>query len=132
MNENLSINVLDIIKERIAEVDVNYIVRSEVINIINKTVIGTIDGIVENEAKIMVYNEIRKVLDGEINTDDGWGKKVKYNSFAEMFKAEVKKNIDGQWQVKREIEGIVKKRIEELIKPKAKEIYEKIATELMK
>jgi hypothetical protein len=83
-------------------------------------------------AQALIENEIEECLDGEINTDDGWGKKGHYESFSDLFKKTIKEKLNGTWEMKKVIENLVKERCSSLIKGEYDKICEKITDEITK
>ena len=71
-------------------------------------------------------SEIQNVLNGEINTDDGWGKRKHWDSFEDLFKDKFKEKMDKDWDMRRTIEKTIEERIDQLFKARTKEITEKI------
>lgn len=81
-------------------------------------------------AQSMIREEIRRFLDGNVETDDGWGKKASYDSFEDLFRATFKKSMSDQFKVKREIDQQVKARVDSLVKQDFSKVIEKIVDEL--
>jgi hypothetical protein len=127
---DLSINIEEMVKREIEEMDIPSIVKSIVNKLISDDVRKEINKIVQESCKRMVNAEIMKQLDGEVETDNGWGDRKKFNSFEDMFRAEFKKRLDGQYEIKRVIESAVKEKVSDLFKEKQKEAIDKVVKEL--
>lgn len=74
----------------------------------------------------LINKEVKNVLNGEINIDNGWDKKEHYDSFEQFFKAEFKKRMDSTWEMKHTIEKTVQDELKKLFDNKIKEITPKI------
>lgn len=70
--------------------------------------------------------EIQNILNGEIDTDDGWGKREHWDSFEAMFKSKFYEKLNNTWRMKEVIGKIVEERLDKLFKEKTKEMTEKI------
>lgn len=118
------------VKRELEETDIKGVieatVRDSIRNGVGKEIISGVNAV----AKHMIAEEVRKALDGEVRTDDGWGKRNVYTSFEELFRATFKKAIDDKYEVKKEIERLVKQRVESLIKQDYNRILEKIVDDI--
>jgi len=83
-------------------------------------------------AEALIESEIEKCMDKEVETDDGWGKKNKYESFEMLFRKTIKGKLNGSWEMKRVIENLVKERCASLMKKEYGAVCEKITDELTK
>ena len=93
-----------------------------------------VQDIVEREMKTkiheitdeMIKEQVKIVLDSEINTDNGWGKREHWDSFEDMFKDKFLEKLNSDWEIKRVIENTVRDRLNVLFQSKTKELTEKI------
>lgn len=133
---NMELNIESLVetqvKRELEEMDLRGIVESEVRSAISKGIGKEIVSNVAAAAKDMMAEEVRKAIDGEITTDDGWGHRKTYASFEELFKQTFKSQMDAKYEVKREIERLVKERVESLIRQDYNRVLEKITDEISK
>ena len=130
MELNIETLVETQVKQEMEEMDLKGIIEAEVRHSISNGVGKEIVSSVNAVAKHMIAEEVRKALDGEVKTDDGWGQRVVYKSFEELFRSTLKKNMDEKYEVKKEIERLVKQRVESLIKQDYNRILEKIVDDI--
>ena len=108
----------------------NYIDEYTVDRLAKKVILDKIEeklGLFTNDyIQKKIDESIDGVLKGEINTDDGWGKKEHYDSFEDMFKQRFNKHLNDTWEIKRVIKDTVEERLNDLFKKKAKEVTSKI------
>lgn len=112
--------------------DLPGIIESEVRQCIASGVGKEIVASVSAVAKHMIAEEVRKALDGEVKTDDGWGKKNAYPNFEQLFRQKFKAAMDDTYEVKRVIEKQVAERVQSLIKQDYNKVIEKIVDEISK
>ena len=132
MEMDIEILVANKVEAEIERMDIATIIEHHVRSMIQKELGKTLIGVCEDKAKAMIEEEIERVLDGTVETDDGWGKKNQYDSFTSMFRMIVKKQMDSSWDVKRTIGKLVENRCASLIKQDYNKICEKITDEITK
>lgn len=120
------------VKRELEDLDLKSIVESEVRSVISKGIGKEIVSNVAAVANQMIAEEVRKALDGEVSTDDGWGHRKTYSSFEELFRETFKAQMNSTYDVKREIERLVKERVEALIRRDYNRVLEKITDEITK
>lgn len=118
------------VEKEVQDFNFKEIIQAEVRNIIKNGVGKEIIESVSLVAKHMIAEEVRIALDGEVTTDDGWGKKVTYPSFEGLFRAKFRKEMEEKYEVKKEIERQVAQRVASLIKQDYTKVIEKIVDEL--
>lgn len=118
------------VKQEIADIDMGYIIKSQIRDIIANGVGKEIVATIAATAKDMIAEEVRKALDGEVKTDDGWGKHQSYPSFEGLFKTTFRKAMEEKYEVKREIEKQVAARVQSLVKQDYNKVIEKIVNEI--
>lgn len=116
-------NLLD---EHISEYIESYAFEEDVKEVIHKKVESKLSSKINSYIENKIDEAIDQVLKGEINTDDGWGKREHFNSFEDMFKQRFNKKLNEDWEIRNIISKTVKERLDELFKKKAKEVSTKI------
>lgn len=132
MQMNIEALVESQVTRELREMNLREIIAAEVREMISTDVGKEIVQSVKDVAKDMIAEEVRKTLDGEIRTDDGWGHKNSYPSFEVLFKNAFKEAMDKKYEVKKEIEHQVKMRVDSLIKQDYNRVLEKITDEITK
>lgn len=122
----------DIVKEKLNEIDLSDIVAQEVRTIISEPLRREIAKYTAERIKALIDVEIEIALTKPVKTDDGWGKKKEYANFEELYKQAFAEKINGAYEVKSTIEKTVKARVDELFKTNAQVVINKIAAELTK
>ena len=130
MELNLQQIIENQVKCELEEMDLRAIIENEVRKNISKGAGKEIVETISSVSQDMISEEISKVFDGEVNTDDGWGKKESYPSFADLFKKTLKREMDNTYRVKNEIEKQVKTRVASLIKQDYAKVVTKIVDEI--
>lgn len=106
------------IENQLEDFDFTYLFRDELRPLLQNKA----NKIIDEKLK----EEIENVLNKEIDTDNGWGKRKHWDSFEDMFKSKFNEKMNSDWDMKRTIEKTVENRIDELLKKKTKEITIKI------
>ena len=122
----------DIVKEKLNEIDLNDIVADEVRQIISEPLRRKIAEYTAERIKALIDVEIEIAINKPVKTDDGWGKRKEYANFEELYKQIFAEKINGAYEIKRTIENTVKARVDELFKANAQVVIKKIADELTK
>ena len=73
-----------------------------------------------------VEKEIQNILNNEITTDNGWGKREHWDNFEALFKSKFNEKMNKDWEMQRTIKDTIEKRLDNLFKEKTKKITEKI------
>ena len=110
------------IESRLADFDYNVVISDFVREIAR----GEIKSIVNIKINEIIDNEIKNVLTGEIDIDNGWGNRKHYNSFEELFKLTFNEKLNSTYEIKRVIEKTIQDHVDKLIKNKTKELTTKI------
>lgn len=118
-------DLAEILKEKIEEIEIQDIVRNEIKSLISNDVRNAIRDSVRKEVDEIIHEEIKTVLKKPIQTDDGWGKKVSYPSFEELFKAEFAIRMENNWDMKKAIDSAVKERVSLIMNQNMEEIIKK-------
>ena len=126
----MEINIEALVKERIGDMELDFVVKEIIGGLITKDVKASISAIVKAECQKMIADEIREVLNGPVKTDDGWGKKEEYPSFMDLFKKEMAARMKDSYDVRREIGKQVEARVKSIMDNQYKEVIEKIVNEL--
>ena len=121
-----------LIEKQIAGIDYEYLVRDEIRRSLTDNIKREIHSVIKNRVEELINLEIDIVLSGEVFTDDGWGKKGKYNSFADLFKSTFQEKLNSSWDMKRLLENKVKERVSALFENKKAEAVEKVVDEMTK
>jgi hypothetical protein len=126
----MEINIESLVKERIEDMDLDFMVKEIIGSLITKDVRETINRAVKEECLVMIRERIANALDGPVSTDDGWGKKEEYPTFADLFKREMSARMKDSYDVRREIGKQVEARVRSIMENQYKEVIEKIVNEL--
>ncbi len=130
----MELNIESIVEKQvnreIQDIDIEGIIKSQIRDIIANGVGKEIVASVAAVSKHMIAEEVRMALDGEVKTDDGWGKRAVYPSFEELFRTTFRKDMEAKYEVKREIEKQVAARVQSLVKQDYNKVIEKIVNEL--
>lgn len=118
-------DLTEILKSKIEEIDIDNIVRREIKELISYDVKESIRSIVKKEIEDIIHEEIKSVMKKPIKTDNGWGKKNEYPDFDSLFKAEFANRLNGTWEMKSTIERAVKDRVSVLFDGNLKEVVQK-------
>ena len=110
------------IESRLADFDYSVVIS----DFVRKIARDKIESIVNIKINEIIDNEIKNVLAGEIDTDNGWGDRKHYNSFEDLFKLTFNEKLNSTWEIKRVIEKTIQDNVDKLIKNKAKELTTKI------
>lgn len=106
------------IENKLEDYDFSYLFR----DVIRGKLTQKADNIIDD----MLKEEIQNVLNNEINTDDGWGRREHWDNFEALFKTKFNEKMNKDWEMRQIIETTIKNRLNELFKSKTKEITEKI------
>lgn len=128
--EIMNINIEELIKAEIKDMDLALVVREVVTSLIGEEVQLSLRDVIQEESKRIISGQIALVLESPIETDDGWGKREKWESFEVLFKTKFLEKINSHYEMKKTIESQVKARVESLFANSYKEISNKIANEL--
>jgi len=128
----MELNIEELIKDQIAEIDIRSSVNSVVRQMVEPEVKQKIKKLTDKRVTEIIDLEIQEIMSKGVETDDGWGKKAKYPSFEELFKTEFRKRIDSTYEVKRLIDESIKKQVEDLFRANGQTIAKKFAEELIK
>lgn len=115
-------NIENLIKEKVEELNIENLVRLEIKKIIYEDVQKEIKVKLSEQINDLIKKEIEAILKSKVETDDGWGDKKTYDSFEDLFKMHFKKALDNTYDMKRNIERHIKDETEKLVKLKTQEI----------
>lgn len=126
----MEMNIESIVEKQVVielgQMDLTGIVESEVrkfiVSCVSKGTLSSVNDIAKN----MITEEIKKCLEDKITTDDGWGKRETYDSFQALFSKTFKRKMDESYEVKKEIEKQVSARVQSLINQEYTRIIAKI------
>jgi sigma54-dependent transcription regulator len=117
-------NIEELIKEQIMNIDVREMVQSEVRRLISDELKREIAKTTKERITAIIDTEIDIVMSKPVQTDDGWGKKESFQSFEDMFKTHFQKALNDSYGIKTLIGKHVKDECDRLVKQKTKEITE--------
>jgi ATP-dependent protease HslVU (ClpYQ) ATPase subunit len=126
----MEINIEDLVRGRIEDMDLRCMVKDIIESLISTDVRAEIKNVVQRECLRIVESEIVKYLNGEVKTDDGWGKQEKFVSLEDRFRKELAEKLKGSWEATRVIERHLKERVDSIMKTQMSEVVEKIVNEL--
>jgi hypothetical protein len=73
-----------------------------------------------------IEEEVQRLLNEPIVTDDGWSHRESWDSFEAMFKAKFSERMNKTYEIQRVIQRTVEEKLDNLFKQKAKEVSAKI------
>jgi hypothetical protein len=120
------LNIEGYIQKQLEGVDIQDLVESEIKRLVSDDIRKAISLTVKTHIDRIVKTEIEIAMAGEVLTNDGWGKKNKYESFQALFKELFKKRLDESWDMKKLIENAIKERVDYLFKHEEKAIKQSI------
>ena len=120
------------IMREIREIDITQIVREEVRKQISGDIAREIAKSVRSGIDQIINTEIEIVLSKGVETDDGWGKKVQYKSFEDLFKEEFQKKLNSNYEMKKMLEKAVQDHVAMLFRQSYDEVSKKVVDGLLK
>jgi len=127
------IDINEYIKDQLDQVYISHLVIAEIRNEIRGDIKRQINSVVRNKIDKIIAEEVEICLSsGEVNTDDGWGKKNTHASFEELFKKEFREKIDKNWDMKKAVSKGVKDKVESLFRSNIEEVKARIVQEFIK
>lgn len=127
-----SINIDQLIKERIEELDIERLARDVLRDMISRELFTEIRQVLRNKADELVEQEIADFLGRPVETNNGWGDRAQYESFEEMFRHVLHKHVGDSYSVKRKAEKYVQEVVSELMKGKEETVSRAIVQMLLK
>lgn len=127
----MNINIEDLIKQQVEEMDIRGIVKEIIREQITPTAKQEIKEFTKKRVGEMINIEIEEALSKGVSTDDGWGKKESFESFEAMFKIEFKRRLSEEYSIKRTIQGVIEQKVKTLFNEKTKEIQDEIANKYL-
>lgn len=86
---------------------------------------------VEKYATGYLEEEVKRVMNGSIRIDDGWGNTASFGSFDEFVRQKVAKELTVKWQVEEKIRNIVNPKIEKLVRAVNNNYVEALADQIL-
>ena len=114
------------------EIDIKAIVIGIVRDQAKSEVFATIKRLTEQEISTIIKKEIEIALSQSLETDDGWGKREKYDSFEDMFRKVFAEKLAASYEVKKTIKKMVEDKVGKLYEQNKQEAIKKVVTELTK
>lgn len=131
MDVNIEKLVISHVQQELSHMDVPSLIEGEIGKFITKIAEQKMKTAVNEVANSIITEEITKVLDGPVSTDDGWGRREKYDSFDDLVRVTFKKKLDDSYAVKTNIQKWVKERINTLFNNEQSAILKKITDEMV-
>lgn len=122
--------VENLVKQRIDQMDIEYIVRDSVRGLVAEQAKAAIKPIMDKELNAIILKEIENIFTTEVKIDDGWGKREVHPTFEELFKSEFKRKLNDQYQIKSVIQKLVQERVTSLINQDYSKVVETIVDTL--
>jgi len=119
-----------LVKQRIDQMDIEYLVKESVSALISDQVKKSIKPILETQLNSIIEKEIESIFTTEVKTDDGWGQRKTYASFEDLFKHEFQKKLKDEYKVKNVIQKLVQERVTSLINQDYAKVVETIVDTL--
>lgn len=119
-----------LVKQRIDQMDIDHIVTDSVVALISEQVKKSIKPILDTQLDAIIQREIESSFTTEVKTDDGWGKKVTYASFEDLFKQEFQKKLEDSYKIKNIIQRLVHDRVTSLVNQDYAKVVETIVDTL--
>lgn len=128
----------DLLKGIMSEEELKELIGNKVSEVIENEITYEVRQVIENKIKAITEEKVREVLNkeidsilkGEIIINDGWGSRKRYDSFEDMFKKEVKEQLNN-YNFERTIEGQIRKKIENIFKNELNGVSELIENTLL-
>lgn len=121
-----------LIQEQIQNVEYENLVTDEIRRCLTGDIKRTINEVMRNEIEDIIKSEIEIVMSGEVFTDDGWGRKEKFNSFENLFKKTFKEKLNSSYDIKRILGENIKKRVSQLYEKNKADAIEKVVDAMTK
>ncbi len=115
-----------LLSDKIKDIDIESMVNSLITSLLTTEVRRKISDAVNKNIDNIIKDEIDLVLEGGVETDDGFGKQETYESFDQLFKKIFYEKLSGQYQVKNLVEQSIKRKVDELYQQQSKQILAKI------
>jgi len=120
------------IEDQLQEIDIKAIVIGIVRDQAKSEVFATIKRLTEQEISTIIKKEIEIALSQSLETDDGWGKREKYDSFEDIFRKVFAEKLAASYEVKKTIKKMVEDKVGKLYEQNKQEAIKKVVTELTK
>lgn len=128
----MEINIENLVKAQIEEMDLREMVKDVITGMIAKVVRDEIFPQTKERIGKIINAEVEAYMTRPVQTNDGWGERKDYASFEDLFKGEFAKRMKDSWQIQKQVESWCNNRVNELFRSKQKEIGDKIVTEMDK
>ena len=120
------------IEDQLHNIDIRAIVIGIVRDQAKSEVYATIKRLTEQEISTIIKKEIEIALSQSLETDDGWGKREKYDSFEDIFRKVFAEKLAASYEVKKTIKKMVEDKVGKLYEQNKQEAIKKVVTELTK
>ena len=129
----MNIDIEKFLEEKLDKIDLEDIAHDEIRKHVRTEIRSSINNIVDKEITAIIKKEIHIVMtEGPIQTNDGYGKKLEYQNFEELFKKQFYAKLESNLGMKRTIETAIKDHVSKLFMEHReninKYIVEKITT----
>lgn len=123
-------NIEQYIEDQLQNVDIKSIVVNEVKNQVGKEIFAAIKRLTEQEITTIIKKEIEIALTQPVSTDDGWGKKEKFDSFDTMFRKVFAEKLNNSYEIKGTIKKMVEEKVSKLYEQNKKEAIERVVSSI--
>jgi len=125
-------NLEEILKNQIENLDIESLVRYEVQNLVSSTISTEISKITKEELSKIIKSEIAVSMSRGVKTDDGWGKKEEFESFEQLFKTYFTNALNDKYEIQKIIRDYVRTEVTKLVEDKTKDITKALSDSLSK
>lgn len=125
--------IRELLDDTVSEEQINTIIREVVDEKCDYNVREQIRQVAHDVLREKTYEYVQEMVNAElakpVKTNDGWGGVEYYDSFEDLVRQELRKNIRNSWELKRYAENIVKNMIELTAKNLVKQFTEEEMSE---
>lgn len=127
----MELNLEQLVKERIEEMDLDRLVKGVITGLISDEVRRSISAMVREKVDGIIADEIKLELKKGVRIDDGYGGKVRYDSFEDMFRKTFAEKMKNTWDIQRKAEEVIKGYCSRLFKDHGDAFATKLATDIL-
>lgn len=128
----MNVDVEKLIQSRIDDMDFETLARDEMRSYIKDAAEAELKKVTREEIQAIIKGAIAEAMQNGVETNDGWGKVEKFESFEQMFKIYLKKALNETYNIRNTVETFIKNETKNLVEKHSNEIAEVIKRSLTK